>query len=273
MDKNIYHKSNYIVDIPLMINASITEYDISAANITMLLSYGLITQEAFYAYKNMDKMMREISVGKLGQEPSGSFNEYGIKCQQCIAEGIGLAKKMLFDANHIKNESVVRIAKDAVYINGGILPYTSFDINKNGVICVFVPKNYYNIMINLNKSTTIFINDNPMTDSLKVDVVGINNNLLYLHQSFLEFICNLVSNVQRSGKEYAFNIYNSFYEDYINMRLPVEYYREFNANSGYRIKHSERYTIDSATEVDKDKLDINYNLSILRTLYSAILDL
>lgn len=272
MEMNLWYKSNYMIDVPLLINASITEYDISSANITMLLSYGLITQEDFNAYKNMPKSMREISIGKLGKEPNGQLNQFGMNVQHYIAQGIERARHELFAKNHIKDESVVRIAKDAVYINGGILPYTSFDLNNNGVICVFVPKNYYNIMINL-KPVTIFINDNPMTDSLKVDVVGINDNLLYLHQPFLEFVCNLVSNVQRSGKEYAFNIYNSFYEDYVNMRLPVGYYREFNANSGFRIKHTERYTIDSATEGDKDKIDINYNLSLLRTLYSSILDL
>ena len=273
MDKNLYTKNNYIIDIPLLINASITEYDIGAANITMLFSYGLITQDEYLAYYRMDKSMREISIGKRGRNPDGTLDEYGIKCQKCISEGIMNARKLLIETNNIKDESIVRIAKDAVYVNGRVLENISFDLNNNGVLCVFVPKNYYNIMINLNKMTTILINDNPMTDNLKVDVVGINNKLLYLHQPFLEFICNLVSNVQRSGKEYAFNIYNSFYEEYINMRLPIEYYREFNANSGYRIKYSERYTIDNANESDKDKIDINYNLSILRTLYSAILDL
>ena len=41
---DIAKKVNYLVDIPLMINANITEYDISKANINMLLSYGLISK-------------------------------------------------------------------------------------------------------------------------------------------------------------------------------------------------------------------------------------
>lgn len=269
---DLYKKTNYLVDIPLLINANIIEYDISSANITMLLSYGLITQEEYFTYKKMDKMLREISIGKRGRNPDGTMNQEGLAIQKCINDGIIEAKRQLFEKNNLREESIVRIAKDAVYVNNQQVPYTIFDLNNNGVLTTFVPKNNYNIMINLNKLVTIFIKDNPLDDSLNVTVVGINDALVPLHSAFLEFICNLVSNIQRSGKEYTFNQYNDFYENYINMRLPIEYYREFNSNSGYRLKDV-HYTMDNIPYNYKDKLDINYNLGILRTLYGAIMDL
>lgn len=270
---DLYNRTNYLVNVPLMINANIVEYDISAANITMLFSYGLISEEEYFRYKNMEKKAREISIGKRGHDDDGKLNQEGIAIQKCINNGIIEAKKRLFEANDLKEESIVRIAKDAVYVNGQKVLYTSFDLNNNGVLTVFVPKNTYNIMINLNKSVTIFIKDNPLDDSLNVTVVGINDNLVPLHECFLEFICNLVSNIQRSGKEFAFKQYNDFYEAYINMKLPINYYREFNANSGFRLKDARNFTIDNIPEKYKDKLDINYNLLILRSLYSSIMDL
>lgn len=272
MDDELYKKVNYLVDIPLMINANIVEYDISKANITMMLSYGLISQDEYNKFASMDKMTREVSIGRRIKADNGELTSSGIRIQKCITEGIKNAKRLLFEYNQLPVESIVRIANDAVFVNGGLLRYTDFDLNNNGIIVSFKQKNVFNIMLNLGL-VTIFINDNPMANSIDVDVKGIKDELLNKHQPFLEFICNLLSDMQRSGKETALLIFNDFYEKYINKELPVEYYREFNATSSYRFAKSHQFYIDDAPESYKDKLDIEYNLSVLRKLYSAIMDL
>lgn len=273
MHKNeLYSKTNYIIDIPLILNANIIEYDISKANITMLLSYGLISYDEYIRYCNMDKQMREISIGRRMQEDNGILTEEGRKFIECIKNGIILSKKMLFEANNIKHESVVRIANDAVYINGAPLQYTEFDINNNGVKVSFKNKNIFNIIINLG-NVTVFIYDNPMTDKFNVDVKGINDKLLFKHELFLSFICNMVSNVQRSGKEAALMVFNEFYEQYINKQLPLEYYREFNNTSGYRLNGNCTILLDIVNESHRDLINIDYNLLVLRKIYSMIMDI
>lgn len=271
MADELYKKVNYIVDVPLMINANIVEYDISKANISMMLSYGLISQEEFNRYASMDKMTREVNIGRRIKNDNGELTESGMRINKCITEGIKNAKRLLFEYNQIPTEAVVRIANDAVFVNG-LLKYTDFDLNNNNIIISFKQKNVFNIMMNLGL-VTIFINDNPMANSIDVDVKGIKDNLLPKHKAFLEFICNLLSDMQRSGKETALLIFNDFYKKYVSRELPVEYYREFNATSSYRFTKGHQYYFDDITENYKDKLDIEYNLSVLRKIYSAILDL
>ena len=271
MADELYGKVNYLVDIPLLINANIIEYDISKANITMMLSYGLISLEEYNRFANMDKITREVSIGRRIKNDTGALTNDGIKIDKCIAKGIMESKRLLFESNHIPQEAIVRIANDAVFVNNHILQYTSFDLNNNGVLVTFKQKNQFNIMINLGL-VTIFINDNPMNDSIEVDVKGINDSQLYKHQLFLEFVCNLLSNMQRSGKETAIYLFSDFYSKYLNKELSVEYYREFNADSMYKFKLKPNYYLDFVSEKDKDTVDIEYNLSILRKIYSAIID-
>ena len=271
MSNELYKKVNYLVDIPLMINANIVEYDISKANISMMLSYGIITQYEFDRYAAMDKMTREISIGRMEKSDSGELTQSGLKIKTCISDGIKRAKQLLIERNNIAEESIVRIANDAIFVNNVYLKYTDFDLNNNGVIISFKQKNQYNIMINLER-VTIFINDNPMSNTIDVEVKGINDNLLYKHQAFLSFIVNTVSDMQRSGKSTALTIFNDFYEQFINMQLPLEYYREFNSDSMYRINGC-GYLMDMVSERLRPMISIEYNLQILRKLYSLIIDL
>ena len=268
---DIAKKVNYLVDIPLMINANITEYDISKANINMLLSYGLISKEDYDKYYSMPKIVREISIGNRMKNDNGTYTEEGKKFLQAISEGIYKAKYQLLSQNNIPVENVIRVANDAVYINAGYkLPITDFDINNNGVYIHFKSDKIYNMMLNFNM-VTIFIYDNPMSDELRVDVKGINDKLLPRHEKMLEFICNIITDMQRTGKESILYSFNDFYEKYIKMELPIDYYREFNSGSAYKIKGTD-YCIDFPNEPDLNLIDISYNLMILRQLYSIIMN-
>lgn len=269
---DIVSKINYLVDVPLIINANIVEYDISKANINMLLSYGMITIDEYNRFFNMDKMTREISIGRRMKDENNPdiLTPEGILMQKNIKEGIMKAKTMLVESNKVIPETIMRVANDAVYINGPRLQHTSFDINNNGVKINFKCDKVYNIMLNLN-TVTIFIYDNPMADSLDVEVKGINDDILYKHEAFLGFICSLVTDMQRNGKEATLYRFNDFYERYVNMALPIDYYREFNSGSGFNIKGS-GYIVDALDDSCLSIIDINYNLWILRELYSIILD-
>ncbi len=267
---DIADKTNYLVDIPLIINANIIEYDISKANITILYSYGFLSKDEYETLYKMDKMTREISIGRRKiDDEEGKLTEEGILMTKIEHEGISKARHLLLETNNVPPESVLRIANDAVYINGPRLANTSFDLNGNGIITAFRSDKLYNIMLNLNL-ITIFIYDNPMTDALEIDVKGINDKVLYKHQPFLEFICNIITDIQRSSKESVLYTFNDFYSRYINLELPMEYYREFNANSGFMIRGTKYFT-DVPNTIDLSLIDINYNLTILRQLYSIII--
>lgn len=271
-------RTNYLINEPIILNANILEYDLSKANINALYSYGFLNDSEYSLLYELDKRSREIVIGKKIATKADDNNpysdeeiDYKMKMAGAIKDGIMNAKRMLFESNNIKDEDVIRIANDAVYVNTpNPLSYTSFDINNNGKFLTFNLKNTFNIVLNL-KRVSIFILDDPLSDSLNVDIKGINDELLYLHEPFIQFICEILSSMQTSDKPHTLQLFNSFYEPYIKRELPIEYYREFNFNSGYQINGC-NYIVSDITEKDKDKISIDYNLSILREMYALILN-
>lgn len=276
---DIYKNTNYIIDVPLVIDTLITEYDISKANISMLYAYEVISEDDYNHLYKLDKKNREIAIGRrIAEENADRNNPMGpeevnemVKTYSVISKGIVEAKRRLFQDNNIEQDDIVRIANDAVYIKNKVLNITNFDLNGNGRYITFATKGQYNIMVNLNR-VTIFILNNPMSEQLHVDVKGISDNILYLHEPFIQFITELCNSVMYSGKETALRLFNNFYSQYVNRTLPVEFYREFNSLSQYKLLNL-NYTVEWINEKDIDKIDINYNLHLLRTLYSAIINL
>ena len=278
MNELFYKSANYIIKEPLLMNACITAYDISKANINVLFAYDKITEPEYYKLYTLDKKSREIAIGRKISSAFPSLAplseeevDYKTELIKTIQTGISEAKRLLIQMNDIKEEEIVRIANDAVYINRPVpLNFTTFDLNKNGRPITFIDKGQYNILLNLNK-VSLFINDNPLSEQFEIDVIGINNDNLDKHRLFISFIIEMLSSLQKGNKELVLSTFNSFYNDYLNMNLPVDYYREFNADSGYRILNA-GYIIDDISELEKNKINIEYNLSLLRQLYSIIME-
>lgn len=237
------------------ISGRITEYDLRAANINCLKHLGLISDNEYNYFLNLPKWNREVEVGHLQRENISIYN--------AISDEIKRVKYNFLVANHIDPSSIVRIANDAVYINSFInLQYLFFDDTYE-----FRIKGQYNVMMRLGKNITLFVrlDDN----NYDVDVKGINDNKLFLHESFLSFLCNIIFNIERVGIKEAIKLYNDFYEKYVKRELDINYYREFNAASLYR--HKSGFLMSQIQDV-KD-LRIDYNLYLLRELWSILLSL
>lgn len=238
--------SNYI-------SGRITEYDIKSANISMLKRYNMITDNEYNYYLSLPKQFREQDIGKM-------IRDRGIYFYNIIAEGIKDAKYQFLTRNNIDPMSIVRIANDAVYINS-FIDYTDLQIYDT---VRFVPKNVYNVMMRLNNEVSVYVN---IEKDFIIDVIGINNDLLNLHEPFMEFLCNLIYQIERLSIESAIIYFNGFYKSYINKELDIEYYREFNSYSMYR-HISGKYLLASIKDI-KD-VDTNYNLYILRNIFSIL---
>ena len=238
--------SNYI-------SGRITEYDIKSANISMLKKYNMISDDEYNYYLSLPKQFREQDIGKM-------IRDRGICFYNTIAEGIKDAKYQFLTRNNIDPMSIVRIANDAVYVNS-FIDCTDLQIYDT---VKFVPKNVYNVMIRLNNEVSIYLN---IEKDFIIDVIGINNDLLNLHEPFMEFLCNLIYQIERVSIESAITYFNGFYKSYINKELDIEYYREFNSYSMYR-HISGKYLLASIKDI-KD-VDTNYNLYILRNIFSIL---
>lgn len=260
MGKQLYKRFNYLTPIGYIKNSLIYDYDIAKANINVMKAAGVISDQEYDNFLIMDKMNREICIGNMIKKNQD--------ISKIIKDGITEAKKELMISNNIDDDEVVRIANDSMVIKREFpLKYTRFKISEIDHYIEFVNKGMFTTMMNLNGIVLFFINQDG---SYNVEVKGINDELLYLHEPILRFICDILSSMERSEKSITLGIFNRFYEDYVNKKLPMTYYREFNAGSCYRIENAHIGT-RILDEKYFDKLDISYNIYMLRKLYSYIL--
>lgn len=260
LNSKLYNEIVYRPQIPYAVNTFIYEYDLSKANISSLRSQNIIDDDTYRRLYNSDRMTRQIEIGNMIR----SNREIDKK----LKHGIWEAKKRLFDANNINDWEVLTIKNDAVFILGRELLHTSV-----GDYYKFNCKNIYTIFLQL-CNLEIYYYDRFINNQLSVniDVKGINDNLLPLHESgMLGLICDVCASLQREDPAHTIQYLSSVYEQFITRQLPVPYYREFNATSKYVFRS--KYTIFSMDDILPEYIsciDINCNLLILRNLLNIV---
>lgn len=252
--KNIISSTSYLTP-SRYISGRIVEYDIRSANITMLRKYGKIDDHYYNYLSRLPKENREIEVGLMIKQDKSYYDT--------IRDGIIKAKYDLFLANNIELHQVCRIANDAVYVNKAVdLPYTIFDDIE------FVKKSIWTNMVILSKHLVLFsYRDGANTH---IDVKGINKEAIQLHSNYmLTFLFSAINIMETGSTKAALEYITSFVDDYLNLRLDKEYYRELTPYSLYKYKNTNFYLMQCD---DLSKIDINYNFKIIRELYAIILE-
>lgn len=262
----MYNRYTYVTDEKCIINANIYEYDIRACNVSVLRAYGKITEQEYQNFLMMDKQLREATIGNMERAENKTLGHS--PTHNLITAGTKEAKQKLFELNNIKNENVVRIASDAVFVNVPYpLMYTTVPVGYNGSV-TFKQNGPWHAMIKCNSVLVFF---KRLDGAFDVVVKGINDVKVPLHASFLSFLAETVNNMERMPKNDVLRLFKEFYDSYVSLTLPIGYYREFNSNSCFRIKNSAIGSIFDIDESHRNLIDINYNLFILRDLYKTIM--
>lgn len=247
----------YDLDIPYY-SGYIVEYDIRKANINALRSRGIIDRATYDMLYSADKQFREIYVGKMIRENPKVYDE--------IQLGIRDAKRKFFSTNGIKNNEVLSIKNDAVFVLSSRQMRTHFDLYE------FAIKGNYTFYFKTMKKQFFYRFDNHSGTDI-VEVKGINEEKLLYHKDFfLKFLLDAFYNLQKSSIEETLDFCNQFYEEYVNRRLDIRYYRELNPDNIYRITRPGKQSY-GLTDVDPqyiDIIDINYNLRIIRDLINIV---
>ena len=262
------NKHNYLADIPFLFEQNIWEYDIKQANISALRAFDRIDEDNYRRLSLVPKMQREIEIGKMIRDDKSIGD--------IIKRGISEAKreliKSLVDTN--KSIEILRIANDAIYFINPYSPTIETDFHvtiSTGNNILFKQKSHYNYYINFKVNNILVFIYNGSYDYY-VEVKGISDDKLELHRDyFIKFICDIITTYEKLGQPYAVIEINRFYEKYLNRQLPIEYYREFNSSSCYRIITSSETFLLSSPPPDINVIDINFNLRLLRILYSYLL--
>jgi len=261
MPTNLWKAINYKTPIKYFVNTYIREYDLSKANINSLFYMGRISQEELNELMALPKQEREVKIGLWVKKDKSVY--------KAIQDGIIEATRRLVYANDIEDFDVVSIKNDAMFIVGKELSYTEFPPFKFNV------KKIYTVYLQL-QDLEIYYGDSvdPVTGyvNTNLDVKGISDEALMLHQGgMLDLICDACYKLQREDISETMSWISDIYKAYVNRELPKQYYRNFDAFSGYTINTFIRST--SLSEIDDSMIpivDINRNLSILRNLMGII---
>lgn len=255
---SLYTKESYIID-ECYISGRIVEYDVQAANINILLNKGIIDESYYHFLQSIPKIDREIAIGNLDKTLQKTED---IKISKIISAELLEYRKKLFEYNNLEDSDIIRIAKDAVYVMKSYdLKYTQFDN------IIFRKKMVASSMLNLFK-ILIFCWYNDM-DQIEIDVVGINKNLELHQNGILVIIANTMYLMEKISITEAIKYLQKMYDDYVNLRLPIDYYRRFDPTSCFDIKGAKLSIMFKPDNIEQ--IDISYNLNYLRELYRIVL--
>lgn len=106
---------------------------------------------------------------------------------------------------------------------------------------------------------------------MKQAIVGLDPHNIEFHKDyFIALIFKIMNMVSKNNIQLAIDTLRDFYRDYVNGELNIEYYREFNLQSKFKVSSMNYiYYIDSDL-VDVRSLDISYNEKVLRYISSLI---
>lgn len=253
---HLYERVNYTADINFLTSTYIREYDISKANINILYKKGVISKQQYEFLYNAPNQVRKVHVGL--------FLRDNPRCVQILKDGIIEAKKMFFLSNDIKEEDVLAIKNDAIFLINKIANVTKFDNIE------FKCKNTYTSYYKIGP-LEMYYYLNTIENKEKIDIKGINDIELKKHEEyFLDFLLACFYSVETEKIEETIDIVVNFYQKYLALDLDIGYYREFNSLSRYTFKPISDFTTFTADFLDnnnKPQVNINYNMEIIRTLF------
>ena len=257
---NLWENTNYLMKIPYLIS-TIREFDMSKANITALLYTGTIDRNMYNYLLNLPKQMREMYVGNMIANNKEIWDNG-------VSKGIKEGKRLLFKKNAIKDDEILSIKNDAVFLIGNRQIDSIIDP------FIFSMKNVYDIFLYANH-IEIYYGTDKLTGREVFDVKGVADTSLPYHIDYMiNFLCDLCSILISGNINEALDYFNKFYNQYITCKLPVGYYREFNSDSKFIMKtRLAGYGVDSIRPDQLGMVDMSYNLLFLRDIYGILADI
>lgn len=253
MSSDLYKAISYTTDIQCLKDCNIYEYDIAKANISVLFDRGLISSFYYNYLYNQDKMVRQVTIGKMEKDNPEITKEK--------AKGIEEAKKYIFEMNNIDDSEVISIKNDAVFITRPLY-HTKYKHAE------FTLRNQFNLFIKVFRLEFYYLWD-PMNDKEVLNIKGIRDEVLEKQNDYLlDFLKELFSSYITNGVDESIVLLRNFYKHYMNKEFDIGYYRDlytgkYSLNTGSIV-----YDYDSDISDSKllPMINISNNGSLLREI-------
>jgi len=220
-------------------NSNVVEWDIRAANISIMEYYKLAPPSTIARIKLQDKSQREITVGKLEGKVKGFAKALEDSFNRIIGEFIA-ANGLDYDTD------IVSIKRDAVFVRDKQIQHFTF-----GPV-TFVPKNAYQHVL-LIPGYEFYVNTQT------TDVKGVSDLSLSKHEAgMLDFIRNVVYTWHDTIQLYRYM--KQYCDAYKKKELDFDAYRRFDSESCFDVAMgSENMRMAEIDEEDMPFLDISFN--------------
>lgn len=262
MGSRFYIKDNLLNPLyKYIVSGNIREYDISKANINILLSIGIITEDQYRYYYDLPKQRRAIEVGWLQKDKT---------IAKALSNGFTTYRQKFFEANDIEDHEVLTIKKDAVYLINKIPQVCKFDNVE------FIMKNHYTSFYSYNHFEFYYYYEKANNIEL-LDIKGIADEQLILHNAYLlDFLKFIFNEAQTQSIDTVIKEFSEFLNMYVSKELELGYYRELNPMSQFRLLGTKITSFMAdylQNDFDRSFIDIQFNENLLKTLlayYSQI---
>lgn len=254
-------KDSYLAPVSYLVGNYIREYDISKANINILLYKGLIDKQTYDRFYVMPKKERAIRIGLMLRDNQ--------ELNMALTAGFAEMRNMFFIENDVQDYEVLAVKKDAIFLIGKQAPHTRFGNVE------FKCKNVYTSFYRLAEVEYYYYLD-TINQVEKLDVKGISDNMLAYHEPYmLDFLRYIFFSIQTGQIQDVIKDIQQFSADMTSGKLDMGYYRELNNRSlfrsraviaGNRIYY--RYPVRSVKPID---IDCSFNYMILQELFKIAL--
>lgn len=260
----LYEQFRYIAPYDWLINKNIQEWDLKQANISILRTLDVITEEQYLHYRDLPKEQREIAIGKLRKDPN---------IEASYKKGLALAKHLFFEKNNLTEENILYIDHDsittvhdwsdsrAIKIDGNITPLLQFRT-----------KNKYTSFYRLFTIDFLYFNIGYQEHFRFKNINEVK--LRSKHKDyFIDLLLSIAYSAQTESLLETLNMIKNIYQSYCNKEMELEYYREFTTDSKFRLVSTNFYTYyaENVEESNREFIDINYNADIIRQFYKIFM--
>lgn len=228
--------------IPFAFNSEIVEWDIQSGNTSIMEYFQLISQKKIDQLKDAPKQTRLIAVGLLQNSVPG--------LRRKLEEGFDTIVNLFIDNNDLNRDTdILTIMRDAVYVKNRTIRYADYPPSVH-----FIPKNQYHAYLLLGNIKVFFKRG-------KCDVKGIADEQVDSHKDGILKFLNEVIDLREHSSQASLNEYfHSVADAYKKRELDLDWYREFNASSSYKLTlDGMEANLPMITEDELPDIDISYN--------------
>lgn len=252
----LWVKDRYVSDYEWLISKDIREYDISKANISILLDLNLISNKQYEYFKNLPKQKREVYIGLfLRDNPSIS---------KSLSYGFKEARRIFMQSNQLQDEDILYVDKDSITVINKPIKYTKISDHIE-----FINKVSYTSYYKIFGIDLLYYNDN-IVEYYRLKNAN-DERLRQLHSNgILDMILSFAYTAQNGRMTDCISLVRDCYNMYISNTLDINYYREFNQQSKFKFITSDVYTyyIDiCSNSIDRGSIDISYNANVIRQFF------